>query len=214
MIVIVGGLKGGTGKSTLATNLAALRALSGKEVLLIDADSQGSSSFWAEIRDEAGIKPRIPCVQKRGRRLHDEIKEMAAKFDTIIIDAGGRDNPEQRSAILASDLIIIPTKASQYDLTSLDDMSAIIQDSLLINPGLKCVAVVNMAHVNPNVSEVEEARAYLADLEILNLAQTVIRDRIIFRKSTRAGQSVAEMNPPDPKATAEIQSLYAEIFSG
>jgi chromosome partitioning protein len=213
MIVIVGGLKGGTGKSTLATNLAALRALNGKEVLLIDADSQGSAAFWAEIRDEAGIKPRVPCVQKRGRRIHDEIREMAGKFDTIIIDAGGRDNPEQRSAILAADLMVIPTKASQYDLTSLDDLAAIIEDSLLINPHLKSVAVVNMAHVNPNVSEVEEARGYLADLDHISLTTSVIHDRIIFRKSTRAGQAVVEMNPPDPKATAEIQSLYAEIFS-
>lgn len=139
--------------------------------------------------------------------------EMAGKFDSIIIDAGGRDSPEQRSAILAADLIVIPTKASQYDLTSLDDMAAIIEDSLLINPHLKSVAVVNMAHANPNVSEVGEARDYLADFAHIRLIESVIRDRIIFRKSTRAGQAVVEMSPPDLKATAEIQSLYAEIFS-
>ena len=214
MIVLLGGLKGGTGKSTLATNLAALRALNGHEVLLIDADSQASAAFWAEIRDEAGIKPRVPAVQKRGRRIHDEIKEMSSKFDTIVIDAGGRDNPGLRSSMLASDLLVVPTKASQYDLTSLDDLSVVIEDCLMVNPGLRTLVVLNMAHVNPQVSEGHEAREYLAEVAQVDLADTVIRDRIIFRKSSRTGQSVVEMTPSDPKAVAEIKSIYEEIFGG
>jgi chromosome partitioning protein len=214
MIVLLGGLKGGTGKSTLATNLAALRALDGHEVLLIDADSQGSAAFWAEIRDESGIKPRVPCVQKRGRRIHDEIKEMSGKFGTIVIDAGGRDNPGLRSSMLAADLLIVPTKASQYDLTSLEDLAVVIEDCLLINPKLKTLVVINMAHANPQVSEGQEAKEYLGEVAHIDLAETVIRDRIIFRKSSRTGRSILEMKPSDPKAASEIKAIYEEVFRG
>ncbi len=55
MVILIGGEKGGTGKTTIATNLAALRALAGHDVLLVDTDSQGSASYWASSRDEAGI---------------------------------------------------------------------------------------------------------------------------------------------------------------
>ena len=46
MIVLIGGEKGGTGKTTIATNLAALRAMAGRDVLLVDTDPQGSASYW------------------------------------------------------------------------------------------------------------------------------------------------------------------------
>ena len=46
-IVLFGGEKGGTGKTTLATNMAAMLALQGKDVLLLDTDRQGTASFWA-----------------------------------------------------------------------------------------------------------------------------------------------------------------------
>ncbi len=213
MVILVGGLKGGTGKSSLATNLSAMRAIAGKGVLLIDADTQGSAAFWAEIRDESGVKPRVPCVQKRGRRLHDEVRDMAEKFETIIIDAGGRDHPEMRSALLVADIFVIPIKASQYDLATLDDLAVIIEDSLMLNPRVRSYAVLNMAHPNPHVSEVGDARDYLAEIAMIELARTVIRDRIVFRKSTRAGLAVVEMKPADAKANDEIESLYNEVFS-
>ena len=69
MVILIGGEKGGTGKTTIATNLAALRALAGHDVLLVDTDSQGSASYWASSRDEAGIKPRVACIQKFGKGL-------------------------------------------------------------------------------------------------------------------------------------------------
>ena len=74
MVILIGGEKGGTGKTTIATNLAALRALAGHDVLLVDTDSQGSASYWASSRDEAGIKPRVACIQKFGKGLQGEVR--------------------------------------------------------------------------------------------------------------------------------------------
>ena len=69
MIVLIGGEKGGTGKTTIATNLAAMRALAGRDVLLIDTDPQGSANYWAQSRDEEGITPRVACIQKFGKQV-------------------------------------------------------------------------------------------------------------------------------------------------
>jgi len=52
MIVLVGGEKGGVGKTTLAVNLAAMRARTGHDVLLVDADKQASANLWASIRNQ------------------------------------------------------------------------------------------------------------------------------------------------------------------
>ena len=64
MIILVGGEKGGTGKSTIATNLATMRTMKGIDTLLFDIDPQKTSTFWASRRDENNIFPRIVSCQK------------------------------------------------------------------------------------------------------------------------------------------------------
>ena len=80
MIVLIGGEKGGTGKTTLATNLAAMRALAGRDVLMIDTDPQGSANYWAQSRDEENITPRVACIQKFGKGLPKEVQDLAHRW--------------------------------------------------------------------------------------------------------------------------------------
>ena len=80
MIILIGGEKGGTGKTTIATNLAAMRALAGRDVLLIDTDPQGSANYWVQSRDELEIMPRVACVQKFGKGLPAEVKDLAKRY--------------------------------------------------------------------------------------------------------------------------------------
>ena len=63
MILVVGGIKGGSGKTTLATNLAVLRSLYGYKVLLVDADEQKSVSDWMEQRESAKIETKWTSIQ-------------------------------------------------------------------------------------------------------------------------------------------------------
>jgi chromosome partitioning protein len=56
MILICGGIKGGVGKSTIAVNLAILRAAIGKDVLLVDADEQGTASDFTAVRNETLVE--------------------------------------------------------------------------------------------------------------------------------------------------------------
>ena len=83
MIVLIGGEKGGTGKTTLATNLAQMRAARGRDVLLVDTDKQESASAWASLRAEEGIEPTITAVQKLGKNITRDLLDLAKRYDDL-----------------------------------------------------------------------------------------------------------------------------------
>src|SRR5512143_948356 len=116
MITLIGGEKGGTGKTTLAVNLAALRTLQGRDVLLIDTDIQASASYWTQSRDEAEVQPRVACIQKFGKGLQTEVQDLARRYQDIIIDAGGRDSVELRIGLVVAKRAFIPIQSSQFDI--------------------------------------------------------------------------------------------------
>jgi chromosome partitioning protein len=127
MIVLVGGEKGGTGKTTIATNLAAKRALAGRDVLLVDTDQQGSANYWAQNREEPEAKPgRVACVQKSGKGLQAEVRDLAKRYEDIVIDTGGRDSVELRAALVVADKAYIPIQPSQFDIWTLDRMDGLV----------------------------------------------------------------------------------------
>ncbi|MCB1771312.1 MAG: AAA family ATPase [Candidatus Competibacteraceae bacterium] len=211
-IILIGGEKGGTGKTTLAVNLAALRARKGRDVLVIDTDIQASASYWAQMRDEAKVKPRVACIQKFGKGLSTEVRDLAHRYQDVIIDAGGRDSVELRSALVAAERVYIPIQPSQFDIWTLGRMDDLVKTAQGFNPDLRAWVVISRASTNPSVAEVAEARALLGDFEHLHLASAVIRDRIAYRKAARDGLSVEEQKPTDPKALDEMQALFQEVF--
>ena len=214
MIVLVGGEKGGTGKTTIATNLAAKRALAGRDVLLVDTDQQGSANYWAQSREGPEAKPvRVACVQKSGKGLQAEVRDLAKRYEDIVIDAGGRDSVELRAALVVADKAYIPIQPSQFDIWTLDRMDELVRSAQGFNPGLRALVVISRVSTNPSVSESKDTQEILADFAHLALSGVVVRDRIAYRKAARDGFCVDELKPKDPKASEEIEALYAEVFS-
>ncbi|GAA3998893.1 hypothetical protein GCM10022631_07080 [Deinococcus rubellus] len=94
MIYVVGGIKGGSGKTTVATNLAVALALDGRDVLLVDADDQETAtdfSAWRNERTEG--QTGYTSVQLTGQAAREELKRLAAKFEDVVIDTGGAIRP-------------------------------------------------------------------------------------------------------------------------
>jgi chromosome partitioning protein len=211
MILLIGGEKGGTGKTTLATNLAAKRALAGRDVLLVDTDAQGSASYWAQSRGEAGQR-RVACVQKFGKGLKAEVLDLANRYQDIVIDAGGRDSAELRAALVVAGRAYIPVQPSQFDIWTLDRMDELVGAARGFNPGLRAFVVVSRCSTNPSVSDARDAAEIMADFANLELAVTAVRDRIAYRKAAREGLCVDEIKPRDAKASEEMQALYEEAF--
>ncbi|SFM07682.1 AAA family ATPase [Legionella jamestowniensis] len=212
MIILIGGEKGGTGKTTLATNLAATSAINGDDVLLVDTDPQKTASFWSLTRDERNISPRVTTIQKFDN-VKQELLALKNKFDHIFIDAGGRDSLELRTALLVADKAFFPLRASQFDLWTLAKINSHVRDAKSINEKLRAFVLINQASPNPSVKESVEASVYLEDFEELSSIKTQIAERIAYRKAAIQGSCVQELDPEDKKATAEILSLSEEVFN-
>lgn len=212
MIVLIGGEKGGTGKTTLATNLAAMRAVAGRDVLLMDTDPQGSANYWAQSRDDEKVTPRVACVQKFGKGLPTEVKDLSHRYQDIIIDAGGRDSVELRSALVVAEKVYIPIQPSQFDIWTLGQMDELVETAKGFNPDIQARVIISRSSTNPSVRESEDTSKLLADFPNLDLANVTIRDRIAYRKAAKDGLSVTELKPKDPKAVEEMEILYREVF--
>lgn len=211
MIILVGAEKGGCGKSTLAVNLAVIAASAGKDVLLVDTDKQGSAGSWAAIRAEIKGIPHLTCITKFGKGLQEDIRRLSVKHDIVIMDAGGKDSIELRQGMLIANRMLIPSRASQFDAWSLETMNDLVYSARGFNEHLDAMVAVNCASTNPRISETDELRSLVEDLEHLRLADARVCDRIVFRKSIREGLGVTEMTPEDGKAVFEIRRLYKEI---
>ncbi len=212
MIILIGGEKGGTGKTTIATNLAAMRALAGRDVLLIDTDPQGSANYWAQSRDEENIIPRVACVQKFGKGLPKEVQDLAHRYQDIIIDAGGHDSVELRSALVVTERLFVPIQPSQFDIWTLNQMEELVETAKAFNPDLIAKVLISRSSTNPSVHESDDTGKLLDDFDNLDLSDTTIRDRIAYRKAAKDGLAVIELKPKDPKAVKEMEELYKEVF--
>ncbi len=105
--------KGGVGKTTLAVHIATALARKKRSVLLLDANPQGSALDWAAARHGEKLFPVIGLPKSS---IHKELPAVAANFDVVLIDGPPRVYDVARSAIMASDLVLVPVQPSPYDV--------------------------------------------------------------------------------------------------
>ena len=211
MILVIGGIKGGSGKTTIATHLAVMRAQSGGDVLLIDADDQETSFDFSTLRSSLENKlPEYTYIKLSGKALRSEILKMKGKYDDIIVDAGGRDTMNQRAALTTADKFIVPFVPRSFDLWTLDNVSSIVQEIKQINPSLEAYAFLNRA--DSKGYDNEEAQDMIKENENLMTLPVMICNRKAFGNAASEGKSVNELKIADRKAILEIDSLYKCIF--
>lgn len=205
MIIGVLNQKGGVGKTTLSVNIAAALAHSGARVLLIDADPQGSSLDWSAAREG---DPIFSVVGLPRASVHKEIGQVGQGYDHIIIDGPPRVTDLARSAIMASDLVLIPVQPSPYDVWAADEVVKLIQEATVYKENLKSAFVVNRKIANTAIGrDVGEA---LAAYEMPIFTSTVTQ-RVIYAEAAAQGKAVFEIDTAGP-AAAEIAALVAEIL--
>lgn len=222
MIILVANQKGGSGKTTIATNFAAILAGMSKDVLLVDTDVQCSASDWASIREDSieaqnSTLPTITCVQKTGR-IDQEIKRLSSKFDYIIIDAGGRESQELRSGLVVADICIIPLIASQFDLWAIEKVEELVSITKEHhNPKLIAKILVNKASTHAKVDDHSTIISFLhegSSKQVLGIFDVSIKERMAFRHAAQQGRAVTELTRKEsnPKAIVEIIALLHEVL--
>jgi chromosome partitioning protein len=211
MILVVGGIKGGSGKTTLATNLTVIRALEGKKVLLIDADEQRSASDWADQRESLGITTPWTTIQLAGKSIYAQIQKMVGDYEDIIIDVGGRDTTSQRSALTIADVFLVPFKPRSLDIWTIGSVKRMISEITAVNPKLKSYAVINQGDAKG--SDNIDALDIIAECPDLACVPTSIGQRKSFANAAADGLGVIELKNSDKKATQEIRALYEIVYA-
>ncbi|WP_019223632.1 ParA family partition ATPase [Bartonella rattaustraliani] len=204
MIIGLLNQKGGVGKTTLSVNIAASFAQTGARVLLIDVDPQGSALDWAAAREGA---PLFPVVGLPRATVHKEITQIAHHYDHIIIDGPPRVTDLARSALMASDLVLIPVQPSPYDIWAADGIVKLIDDARVYKDNLKSAFVINRKIVNTAIGrDVGEALGVYS----MHVLSASVAQRVIFAETVAQGKAVYEVDKQGP-AAAEIEAIVAEI---
>ncbi len=211
MIVVVGGIKGGSGKTTVATNLAVMRA-QGADVLLVDADDQETSFDFTVLRNErTENRAGYTCIKLTGAGLRTETQRLAEKYQDIIIDTGGRDTTSQRAALSVAHALLVPFVPRSFDVWTLEKVARLVAEVQAVNDRLIAHAFLNRA--DPRGQDNEQAAEVIRDTPALSFLDTPIGNRKAFANAGALGLGVAELTPADPKATIEMQTLFERLFN-
>jgi chromosome partitioning protein len=212
MILVIGGTKGGSGKTLLASNLTVLRAAAGYDTLLIDADEQSSAmDFTRQRQRRLNGEPGYTAIQTREADVAVQVRRMVAKYADIVIDVGGRDTASQRAALAVADTLVIPFAPTSVDLWTVDTVIALLKEARQFNADLRAYAIINKAFArgSDNTDAAEMLREYPEQWAYL---ATPLGTRKAFSNAFGGGYAVTEYQPKDAKAIAEMMALYQHVF--
>ena len=212
MILVIGGTKGGSGKTLLASNLTVLRAAAGHDTLLIDADEQSSAmDFTRQRQRRLAGEPGYTAIQTREADVAVQVRRMTDKYEDIVIDVGGRDTASQRAALAVADTLVIPFAPTSVDLWTVDTVVALLKEARTFNRRLQAYALINKAF--PRGSDNRDAADMLREYpEHWTYLETPIGTRKAFSNAFGGGYAVTEYQPKDAKAVAEMTALYRHLF--
>ena len=205
MIITIGGQKGGTGKTTIATELVVHLSSKGHNVLLIDADDQGTATDFSDSRAESLGETGYTTIQLREKTLSTEVPKFSAIYDYIVIDAGGFDSISQRYAISLSDKYLVVFKPESFALWTTGQVEEMISLSATGNSHLKCYSCLNMGW--PSGQDNDDSATLLQESSLIEFLPAVIVRRKAFTDAGGSGLSVHERKPKDEKAQQEIVNL-------
>ena len=213
MILVCGGIKGGVGKTTVATSMVVMRSATGRDVLLVDADDQATATDFTTIRTEllAAKGAGYTSIQLRGSAVRNEVLKLAPKYDDIVIDVGGRDTAGQRAALLVADVYVVPFLPGSFDVWTLDSVGALVEEAKAFNDKLKAVCTINRADAKG--SDNQDAAEIAREIPGLIYIDAPLGNRKAFRTAASQGLIVTEIKPQDPKAISELNELFKHLFS-
>jgi len=203
-VIAVLNQKGGSGKTTIATNLAHCLKLADANVLLVDSDPQGSSRDW----NEANGGQLLPVVGLDRETLPTDLKAIEKGYDFVLIDGAPQIAKLAAAAVKAADVVLIPVQPSPYDIWAAADLVDVLQARQDITEGKpKAAFIISRAIKNTKLSgEVKEALESYG-LPVFSNGTT---QRVIYPTSASVGQTV--FSEPGNPAIQEVEQLAEELL--
>lgn len=199
-VICVAQQKGGSGKTTIAVNLAVAYARSGASVALLDTDPQGSLGRWFMTRREAGDED-LGFSTASAWGVSYECDKLRRSYDYVIVDTPPKVDADLRPALREADLVIVPVSASQVDVWA----TASVLD-LARRERRPVMVVLNRAKRGTRV--MEEVEAALAAMEA-DRAETSLGNRVAYAETLGKGRGVLERGKG--AWTPEVEGLAAEV---
>jgi chromosome partitioning protein len=190
--------KGGSGKTTIATNLASAFHLGGAETLLADADPQGTARDWGAA--SGADTPVVVGVDRPS--LDEDVPRLGRRFEVVVIDGAPRLREVMVSAVKASDLVLVPVRPSAADIWS---ASAVIEACNAYDTETRFVVSAQVVGTALAGSVQDALQSF--DVGLLNAR---LSQRVAFTEALGAGESVLQYKPKG-KAAGEVRALYDDV---
>ena len=195
--------KGGSGKTTISTNLARCLQERGLSVLMVDSDPQGSARDWHAVQDD---NPVDLIALDRPNNLRT-LTSMQGNYDIIIVDGAAKLEDMMAACIKVSDFILIPVQPSPYDLWAASDLVDFIKARQEVTDGFPMAGFV-ISRMIEGTRLGGDVRAVLDEYAMPVFSSTTTQ-RQIYPQTAADGLTVFDAN--NAKAIAEIRALTDEI---
>lgn len=211
MIIALVGQKGGSGKTTVATSLAAEGIRRKLSVLLVDADPQGTALTWGQVGSEEENRT-MPTVARMGASMHkaDQLPRMAKAYDLCIVDCPPRHGEIQRAALMVADFAILPCGPSSADAWALAESVELVREAQALRP--KLVVSILITRKQERTALGQGARKALSEAG-LPILRAELGFRVAYQEALGAGSGVTDY-AAGSTAAEELTRLYDELFGG
>lgn len=216
MIITCGGIKGGSGKTTVSSNIAVMLAIHGFQVLYVDADQQQTAVDFSAVREEAGVEPKITTIALNHTAVRSEVGKMQGHYDHVVIDTGGRDTSSQRAAMAISDILLVPYVPGSFDIWTAEKLDELVAEALDFNGNLAAYSFLNRAdHQGSDNADAAEMLSTMTSVKFW--PEVRLGARKAFRAAGGKGLSVIEWKGDnrkgDEKAEAEMKALFGAVLA-
>jgi len=214
-VISVVGPKGGVGKSSIAVSIAADLVLRKHSVYLVDIDGTrgNGAKAWTEQRNSGEHElTKIPCMNAVGD-VYDAIDALQDHYDYIVVDTGGYDSDEVRTALLATDLVVMPFIPQKWSTNSAPHLDALITTAMRYNKELRTLALMNNCSSNAQDSRTQRAKNALAKSKYCQAISPTLTNYLgAYGDVPDLGAGITELD--HAKAVSEFTEIMEVIING